>query len=95
MRPGTIKQLPLRVINSTAESTLRHLQSIHEGTHGSTIITLITQLSQQSKALTDQLLPRTRPAYATGQVDSTFRLLEQIEVRIVEETIQELMVRFI
>ena len=88
MRPGTIKQLPLRVINSTAESTLQHLQSIHEGTP------LITQLSQQSKALTDQLLPRTRPAYATGQVDSIFRLLEQIEVRIVEKTIQELMARY-
>jgi hypothetical protein len=51
------------------------------------------QLWLQSKALTDQLLPCLRPAFHTGQADSTFRLLEHLEVQIVEDTIKELMAR--
>lgn len=92
--PGTIKQLPLRVINSTAEAAFSFLRTIHEGTPGSTVVAILNQLWQQTKALTDKLLPHTRPAYAKGQPDSAFRMLEQIEVRIVEDTIRELTARY-
>ena len=43
--------------------------------------------------LTNQLLPRFRPAYSSGQSDSAFRLLEYFEACIVEDTMQALMAR--
>ena len=93
LRPGTIKQLPLRVINSTIGSTFHYLQSVHDGTPGSAVVTLLNQPWLQARALTDQLLPQVRPQYATGQADSTSRLLEQIETQIVQDTFQELTAR--
>lgn len=93
VRPHTIKQLPLRIINSSIDATYRHLQSIMDGSPGATTNAILHQLWSLSKALTDQLLPQYRPTYATGQGDSTFRLLEYFEAVIVEETIRALTAR--
>ena len=90
LRPGTVKQLPLRIINSTIEDTIRYLQSVHEGSLGAVVIATLNQLWLQAKALTDQMLPRIRPEYPAGRSDSTFRLLEYFEANIVEDAIREL-----
>jgi hypothetical protein len=52
LRPGTIKQLPLRVINSTIADTLRYLQSVHEGSPGAVVTAILNQLWLQAKSLT-------------------------------------------
>ena len=91
--PNTIKRLPLRVINSTPESAFRSFPPIIKGSPNAATQAIMRQLWLQAKALTDQLLPRLRPAFHTGQADSTFRLLEHLEVQIVEDTIEELMAR--
>lgn len=90
IRPNTIK---LKVINSTTEATLHYLQSIVNGSPGAATSAVLHQLWLQAKALTDQLLPHFRPDFRTSQVDSTFRLLEYFEARIVEDTIKELIAR--
>ena len=90
LRPGTVKQLPLRIINSTIEDTIRYLQSVHEGSLGAVVTATLNQLWLQAKALTDQMLPRIRPEYPAGRSDSTFRLLEYFEANIVEDAIREL-----
>ena len=93
LRPQTIKQLPLRIINSSIDATYNHLRTIVDGSPGAGLSAILHQLWAQSQTLTDQLLPRFRPAYSTGQSDSAFRLLEYFEARIVEDTMQALMER--
>ena len=91
--PNTIKRLPLRVINSTPDSAFRSFPAIIKGSPNAVTQAIMSQLWMQAKALTDQLLPRLRPTFHTGQADSTFRLLEHFEVQIVEDTIKELLAR--
>ena len=93
LRPDTIKQLPLRIINSSIDDAYHHLRSIVDGSPGATLSAVLHQLWSQGKTLTDQLLPRFRPAYSPGQSDSAFRLLEYFEARIVEDTIEALIAR--
>ena len=93
IRPHTIKQLPLRIINSSIDSTYHHLRSIVDGSPGATLSAVLHQLWSQGKTLTEQLLPRFRPAYNSGQSDSAFRLLEYFEARIVEDTMEALIAR--
>ena len=93
LRPHTIKQLPLRIINSSIDAAYHHLRSIVDGSPGATLSAVLHQLWSQGKTLTDQLLPRFRPAYSPGQSDSAFRLLEYFEARIVEDTIEALIAR--
>ena len=90
LRPQTIKQLPLRIINSSIDATYNHVRTIVDGSPGAGLSAILHQLWAQSQTLTDQLLPRFRPAYSTGQSDSAFRLLEYFEARIVEDTMQAL-----
>ena len=70
-----------------------HLRSIVDGSPGAGLSAVLHQLWSQSQTLTDQLLPRFRPAYSSGRSDSAFRLLEYFEARIVEDTMQALMAR--
>ena len=93
VRPHTIKQLPLRIINSSIDATYHHLRSIVDGSPGATLSAVLHQLWSQGKTLTEQLLPRFRPAYNSGQSDSAFRLLEYFEARIVEDTMEALIAR--
>ena len=93
LRPHTIKQLPLRIINSSIDATYHHLRSIVDGSPGATLSAVLHQLWSQGKTLTEQLLPRFRPAYSSGQSDSAFRLLEHFEARIVEDTMEALIAR--
>lgn len=86
-RPHTIKQLPLRIINSSIETTYQYLRTIREGSPNANTDAILHQLWSLSQALTEQLLPRYRPHYTTRQSDSTFRLLEYFEALVVEETI--------
>ena len=76
IRPHTIKQLPLRIINRSIDATYHHLRSIVDGSPGATLNAVLHQLWSQGKALTELLLPRFRPAYHSGQSASAFRLLE-------------------
>ena len=92
VRPHTIKQLPLRIINSPIDATYHHLRSIVDGSPGATLSAVLHQLWSQSKALTELLLPRFRPAYHSGQ-SSTFRLLEYFEAQVVEDTMEALIAR--
>ena len=91
--PGTIKKLPLRVINSSIEATYRHLRTIREGSPTANIEAILHQLLSLSQALATQLLPHYRPQYPTGQNDSAFRLLEYFEAYIVRETIDAIVAR--
>ena len=93
VRPHTIKQLSLRIINSSIDATYQYLQSIREGSPGANTRAILHQLWSLSQVLTAQFLPQYRPTYATGQSDSTFRLLEYFEALIVEETISALIAR--
>ena len=93
LRPHTIKQLPLRIINSSIDAAYHYLRSIVDGSPGAILSAVLHQLWSQSKTLTDQLLPRFRPAYSTSQSDSAFRLLEHFEARIVEDTMKALIAR--
>ena len=92
-RPHTIKQLPLRIINSSIDATYQHLRAIVVGSPGTTLGAVLHQLCAQSKTLTEQLLPLFRPAYSSGQSDSAFRLFEYFEARIVEDTMEALIAR--
>ena len=85
--PHTVKQLRLRIINSSIDATYQHLQSIVEGSPGANLNAALHQLWSQSTALVTQLLPRFRPTFRTNHSDSAFRLLECFEALIVEDTL--------
>ena len=91
--PHTVKQLPLRIINSSIDATYQHLRSIVDGSPGASLSATLHQLWSQSTALTTQLLPRFRPAFSVNHNDSAFRLLEYFEALIVEDTIHALIAR--
>ena len=91
--PHTVKQLPLRIINSSIDATYQHLQSIVDGSPGANLSATLHQLWFQSTALITQLLPRFRPAFSANHNDSAFRLLEYFEALIVEDTIHALIAR--
>ena len=93
VRPHTIKQLPLRIINSSIDATYHHLRSIMDGSPGATLSAVLHQLWSQSRALTELLLPRFRPAYHSSQSDGAFRLLEYFEAQVVEDTMEALIAR--
>jgi hypothetical protein len=93
LRPHTVKQLPLRIINSSIDAAYQHLQSIVDGSPGAHLSAALHQLWSQSTALVTQLLPRFRPAFSANHSDSAFRLLEYFEALIVEDTIQALITR--
>jgi len=84
--PHTVKQLPLRIINSSIDATYQHLQSIVDGSPGANLGAALHQLWSQSTALVTQLLPRFRPAFSANHSDSAFRLLEYFEALIVKDT---------
>ena len=87
-RPNTIKQLPLRVINSTVEDAFAYLQSILDGSPGAVTSAVLHQLWLQTQALTVQLLPHLRPNFHVHQSDSVFRLLEYFEARVEKTPLQ-------
>ena len=89
--PHTVKQFPLRIINSSIDAT--YLRSIVDGSPGATLSTTLHQLWSQSTALVTRLLPRFRPAFSASHSDSAFRLLEYFEPLIVEDTIHALIAR--
>ena len=91
--PYTVKQLPLRIINSSIDTTYRHLRSIVDGSPGASLSAILHQIWSQSTALTTQLLNRFRPTFSANHNDSAFRLLEYFEARIVEDTIHALIAR--
>ena len=74
LRPHTVKQLPLRIINSSIDAAYQHLQSIVDGSPGAHLSAALHQLWSQSTALVTQLLPRFRPAFSANHSDSAFRL---------------------
>jgi len=91
--PHTVKQLPLRIINSSIDATYQHLQSIVNGSPGANLSATLHELWSQSTALVTQLPPRFRPAFSANHSDSAFRLLEYFEALIVEDTIHALIAR--
>ena len=93
LRPHTVKQLPLRIINSSIDAAYQHLHSIVDGSPGAHLNATLHQLWSQSTALVTQLLPHFRPAFSANHSDGAFRLLEYFEARIVEDTIQALISR--
>ena len=60
---------------------------------GATLSAVLHQLWFQSRALTELLLPRFRPAYHSSQSDGAFRLLEYFEAQVVEDTMEALIAR--
>ena len=50
--PHTVKQLPLRIINSSIDATYQHLRSIVDGSPGASLSATLHQLWSQSTALT-------------------------------------------
>lgn len=64
-----------------------------DGSPRATTNAVLHQLWSLSRALTEQVLPRFRPTYATGQGDSAFRFLEYFEAIIVEDTMKALLAR--
>ena len=52
--PHTVKQLPLRIINSSIDATYQHLQSIVDGSPGANLSATLHQLWSQSTALITQ-----------------------------------------
>ena len=91
--PDTIKQLPLRIINSSLAATYRYLSSLVDGSPSASVGAILCQLESLSTTLTTQLLPRFRPGFLVNQNDSAFRLLEHFEATIVEDTIRALIAR--
>ena len=91
--PDIIKQLPLRIINSSWDATCRYLSSMVDGSPGAIVSAILCQLWDLSTTLTTQLLPRFRPEFQINQNDSAFRLLEYFESMIVEDTIHALIAR--
>ena len=75
------------------DATYHHLRSIVDGSSSADVSSVLHQLWSLSRALTEQLLPRFRPTYATSQGDSAFRLLEYFEATIVEDTMKALIAR--
>ena len=91
--PDTIKQLPLRIINSSLGATYRYLSSLVDDSPGASVSAILCQLESLSTTLTTQLLPRFRPEFLVNHNDSAFRLLEHFEATIVEDTIRALIAR--
>ena len=91
--PDTIKQLPLRIINSSLDATYRYLSSIVDDSPSASVSAILCQLWSLSTTLTTQLLPRFRPEFLVNHNDSAFRLLEYFEAIIVEDTIRALIAR--
>ena len=91
--PDTIKQLPLRIINSSLDATYRYLSSIVDDSPSASVSAILRQLWSLSTTLTTQLLPRFRPEFLVNHHDSAFRLLEHFEAIIVEDTIHALIAR--
>ena len=50
--PHTVKQLPLRIINSSIDTTYRHLRSIVDGSPGASLSAILHQIWSQTTALT-------------------------------------------
>ena len=91
--PDTIKQLPLRIINSSLATTYRFLSSLVDDSPSANVSAILCQLESLSTTLTTQLLPRFRPGFLVNHNDSAFRLLEHFEATIVEDTIRALIAR--
>ena len=91
--PDTIKQLPLRIINSSLATTYRFLSSLVDDSPSANVSAILCQLESLSTTLTTQLLPRFRPGFLVNHNDSAFRLLEHFEAIIVEDTIRALIAR--
>ena len=91
--PDTIKQLPLRIINSSLDATYRHLRSLVDDSPSASVSAILRQLWSLSATLTTQLLPRFRLEFQASHNDSAFRLLEHFEAIIVEDTIHALIAR--
>ena len=91
--PDTIKQLPLRIINSSLDATYQYLRSLVDDSPSASVSAILRQLWSLSATLTTQLLPRFRPEFNVNHNDSAFRLLEHFEAIIVEDTIHALIAR--
>ena len=91
--PDTIKQLPLRIINSSLDATYRYLRSLVDDFYSASVSAILRHLWSLSATLTTQLLPRFRPEFNVSHNDSAFRLLEHFEAIIVEDTIRALIAR--
>ena len=91
--PGTIKKLPLMVINSSVEATCRYLSTVREGSLAANVEAILHELLLLSQTLAASLLPRYRPHYPVGRTDSAFRLLEYFEAHVVRGTIDALVAR--
>ena len=91
--PDTIKQLPLRIINSSLDATYRYLRSLVDDSPSASVSATLHQLWSLSTTLTTQLLTRFRPGFNVSHNDSAFRLLEHFEALIVEDTIHALIAR--
>ena len=91
--PDTIKQLPLRIINSSLDATYRYLRSLVDDSPSASVSATFHQLWSLSTTLTTQLLTRFRPEFNVNHNDSAFRLLEHFEALIVEDTIHALIAR--
>ena len=91
--PDTIKQLPLRIINSSLGATYRYLSFLVDDSPCASVSAILCQLESLSTTLTTQLLPRFRPEFLVNHSDSAFRLLEHFEATIVEDTIRALIAR--
>ena len=50
LRPNTIKQLPLRIINSSTDDAYHYLRSIVDGSPGATLSAVLHQLWSQGKS---------------------------------------------
>ena len=92
-RPETIKRLPLRIINSTIDTTYYYLGTVVRGSPGPATDDILRRLRLRSQMLTEHLLPLVRPTQQTQQSDSAFRLLEHFESLVVEDTIRAIVAR--
>ena len=59
--PDTIKQLPLRIINSSLATTYRYLSSLVDDSPSASVSAILYQLESLSTTLTTQVPPRFRP----------------------------------
>ena len=91
--PDTIKQLPLRIINSTIDATYYYLGTILQGSPGPVTNDILRRLKSQSQTLTEHLLPLVRTTYQAQQSDSAFRVFEHFESLIVEDTIRAIVTK--
>ena len=87
---GTIKKLPLMVINSSVETVYQYLRTIREGSPAASVDGTLRELLALSQTLATQLLPYYRPNCPSGSNDRAFRLLEYFEARIVHDTIDSI-----